>query len=96
MISDEDKKLLENSVEEFDIILFDVFKEIARADELHGKRFHSTKEWYGVLKEEIDELWDEIKTTKAEQTQTFRMKKEAAQCIAMLLKGMRGFIKGDK
>jgi|APSaa5957512622_1039677.scaffolds.fasta_scaffold325674_2 hypothetical protein len=91
-VTEDMKELLFEFAEE----IAEVIIEIKRADGLHGERFHSTKEWWGVMKEEFDELWDEIKNTKAEQTQTFRMRKEAIQCIAMLLKGMRGFIKGDK
>ena len=47
--------------------------------------FHSTHEGYAVIKEEVDELWDEIK--KSKYTQANRMMiNEAIQVAAMSIK----------
>ena len=43
-------------------ILNDVETEIALSQEKHGPCNWSRHEFYGVLMEEIDELWDVIKT----------------------------------
>ena len=47
--------------------------------------FRSEHEGYGVLLEEVDELWDEIKNNKRPGAKE-RMKEEAAQVAAMALK----------
>lgn len=48
-------------------------------------KFHSTHEGYAVLKEEIDELWDEIKVSKSYNANML-MVKEAVQVAAMAIK----------
>jgi len=47
--------------------------------------FNSTHEGYAVLKEEVDELWDEIKK-KAENRSPEKLRKEASQVAAMALR----------
>lgn len=47
--------------------------------------FHSTHEGYAVIKEEFDELWDEIKKNKSLSTND-RMVAEAVQVAAMTVK----------
>ena len=64
-----------------------VFIEIDNAGKVHDG-FNSTHEWYGVLKEEFDELWDEIKRNKNCYELSFAMEKEAIQVAAMALKGI--------
>lgn len=45
--------------------------------------FHSAHEGFAVLKEEVDELWDEIKTKNRSKE---RMREEALQTAAMALR----------
>lgn len=47
--------------------------------------FHSTHEGYAVLKEEVDELWDEIKMSKTFDA-NLMMVNEAVQVAAMAIK----------
>lgn len=47
--------------------------------------FNSSHEGYAVLKEEIDELWDEIKNNK-DPMSSVNQKKEAMQVGAMAIK----------
>lgn len=49
-------------------------------------RFHSTHEGYAVLKEEVDELWDEIKASKSFDKANRMMVNEAIQVAAMAIK----------
>lgn len=46
-------------------------------------RFNSAHEGYAVLKEEVDELWDEVKDRHANKD---NMRKEAIQIAAMALR----------
>jgi hypothetical protein len=48
-------------------------------------QFHSNHEGYAVLKEEVDELWDEIKKSK-EVTLDDQMKHELIQIGAMCVR----------
>lgn len=57
-------------------------KEFERATKIHG-RFNSAHEGYAVIKEEFDELWDEIKKNKRDED---HMKREATQLVAMSLR----------
>ena len=47
--------------------------------------FNSSHEGYAVIKEELDELWDEIKNNKSPESKT-RQKNEAVQVAAMAIK----------
>ncbi len=67
--SDEDK-YREQVVEE-------VFAELTRATAKFA-RFNSTHEGYAIIKEELEELWEEIK-----KNNTKRVRKEAIQVAAM-------------
>jgi len=58
--------------------------EFERANSLYPK-FHSNHEGYAVLKEEVDEFWDEIKKSK-DVVLNDRMKKELIQIGAMVLR----------
>ena len=49
-------------------------------------QFHSTHEGYGVLLEEVDELWDKIKTSKEYTKANKSMTNEAVQVAAMAIK----------
>jgi hypothetical protein len=54
--------------------------ELERATALHGP-FASPHEAYAVLKEEVDELWDDIKANRIEEARL-----EAIQVAAMALR----------
>ena len=56
--------------------------ELDRATELHGE-FSSPHEGYAILLEEVDELWEEIKTHNAT---THRGTSEAVQTAAMAIR----------
>jgi len=45
--------------------------------------FHSAHEGYGVLLEEVDELWTEIKSGGTQPQDRARMRQEAIQVAAM-------------
>ena len=62
-------------------IIQDVAKELDRANTKFGS-FHSTHEGYAVLKEEVDELWDDIKNNAPLADQ----RKEAIQIAAMAVR----------
>lgn len=47
--------------------------------------FYSTHEGYAILKEELDELWDEIKTSKETNANMLQVN-EAIQVAAMAIK----------
>lgn len=49
-------------------------------------RFHSTHEGYAIMKEEIDELWDEVKRSKSYNIANRMMVDEAVQVAAMAIK----------
>lgn len=56
--------------------------EIDHAYAKHGKGLWGRHEFYGILKEEVDELWDEIKHDKSSET----FEKELVQVAAMCLR----------
>jgi len=58
-----------------------VINEYEAATKKFGK-FNSTHEGYAVIKEELDELWDEIKTNSPSKT----LAEEAVQVTAMGLR----------
>lgn len=66
--------------EDVDKVIFSVVNEVYRARSLHPK-FASPHEAYAVLKEELEETWDEI---KANNTQ--RARKEMVQVAAMAIR----------
>ncbi|HOE18904.1 MAG TPA: hypothetical protein PK344_15995 [Syntrophorhabdaceae bacterium] len=55
--------------------------ELRRATSINGP-FHSAHEGYAVIKEELDELWEEIKK-KAVERDPEKLQKEAVQIGAM-------------
>lgn len=59
-------------------------KEYERSNKLYPM-FHSTHEGYAVIKEEVDELWDEIKRTKTTGI-TLDQQMEVIQIMAMCIK----------
>jgi len=69
----------DNIYEFFDLIE----KELHRSNSTFPL-FHSPHEGYAVIKEELDELWDEIKSIKIGKSDA--MKEEIIQVGAMALK----------
>lgn len=63
-----------------DIALDLVRQELMRAIEKHPV-FNSSHEGYGVLLEEVDELWDEVKANRPAEAQA-----EAIQVAAMAIR----------
>lgn len=59
-----------------------LLEELDRANEMYGP-FTSPHEGWAVLKEEMDELWDEIKNKQPDKD---RMREEAIQVGAMAIK----------
>lgn len=62
-----------------EIAIQEIIQEFKRASDKFGS-FASTHEGYAVILEELDELWDEIKTNSNPRAQ---MRKEAIQVAAM-------------
>ncbi len=62
----------------------EVVAEVAAAQENHGE-FRSPHEGFAVLKEEVDELWDEVKKKKGEREYE-EMREEALHVAAMALR----------
>ncbi len=62
-------------------ILEEINEEYERASKKFP-RFNSAHEGYAVIKEEVDELWDEIKKDQS----PFEMREEAVQIAAMALR----------
>lgn len=61
-----------------------VVKEFMRAS-ANNKKFNSAHEGFAVLKEEVDELWDEVKR-KPSCMHPFEMRMEAVQVGAMAIR----------
>lgn len=74
-------------LERLDAALAAVRAEVIRAAAKHGSEpFNSTHEGYGVLLEEVDELWDEVKVNE-----TLKACGEATQVAAMAVRFMTSF-----
>jgi len=66
-----------------------VKKEVLRAKSIHKENFHNGHEAYGVILEEFNELWEEIKINpNKERYSLFRQQQEAKQTAAMLIRFM--------
>jgi hypothetical protein len=61
-----------------------VLNELNVETQLHGP-FHSAHEGYAVIKEELDELWDEIKLKRSERNPV-NLREEAVQVAAMAIR----------
>jgi hypothetical protein len=68
-------------------IIDEVATELARAN-VKFPSFNSAHEGFAVLKEEVDELWEEVRgKTDCDQTERkHRMRKEAIQVAAMAIR----------
>lgn len=68
-----------------------ILEEYIRATSKFPRPFSSGHEGYGVIKEELDELWDEIKQDGGKQ----RKKEEAVQLAAMAVRFIAELCKED-
>jgi len=69
-------KITENKLEYFKQLILEEYEQASG-------NFHSAHEGYAVLKEEVDELWDEVKNKSASGNE---MRNEAVQVAAMALR----------
>lgn len=74
-------------------IFAEVRRELCRAIGEHPP-FNSAHDHYAVIKEELDELWDEIKKKKTLRSPE-RMKQEAIQVAAMAIRFIQDVIDKD-
>jgi hypothetical protein len=75
--------------EKFENIIFSIINELASAKKKHPKNLNSWHEAYGVIKEEFDEMWEEMKKNPKKFPQgevENKVREEAIQTAAMLLK----------
>jgi hypothetical protein len=56
------------------------------AAQLKFPPFNSAHEGYAIIKEELDELWDEVRTNQTTAGRNERMAKEALQVAAMAMR----------
>lgn len=65
-----------------------VLSELERAQKKCPEPFNSEHEGFAILKEEVDEMWEEVKGTGAvsEAQRRQRLKKEAIQVAAMAMR----------
>ena len=61
--------------------------ELARATAAYPLPFHSGHEGYAVIREEVDELWDDVKASKGLR-QSPQARLEAVQVAAMAVRFM--------
>lgn len=70
------------------IIIPLIITELKRACHLHGTSFNSPHEGYAVIREELDELWEEIKKKNPDKD---RLLEEAVRIGAMAMKFVQSF-----
>jgi len=66
-------------------ILEEIAQELARARLKHPRGFHSEHEGWAVLFEEVDELWDEVRKQRNDQSEV-HMRRECIQVAAMAVR----------
>lgn len=73
-------------------VLLEIKSEVLRAKSKYPENFNSHHEAYAVVKEEIDEYWDEVK--KNDKTRDLaKMRTEAIQSAAMLVRHVTELLK---
>lgn len=75
------------------IIAAHVATELDRAYDKHGTAPWSRHEFYAILKEEVDELWDEIKRDGSKDDLQSEIIQVAAMCFRFLETGDRNQLK---
>jgi len=70
-------------------ILHEIENELNNSNKKFSK-FNSYHEGYAVIKEEVDELWDEIKK-KPYKIERYKLRAEAIQVAAMAVKFIESF-----
>lgn len=66
-------------------VAHEVYHEWRRATTLHSSPMHGPHEAYGVILEEVDEFWDEVKKKHPSREE---MRKELIQVAAMCLRAI--------
>lgn len=62
-----------------------IYEEYQRAIRIHNNKFNSAHEGFAIIKEELDELWDEIKKRETNRNMA-KITDEAIQVGAMALR----------
>ena len=75
-------------------IINEVWEELNNATAKFGS-FNSAHEGWAVAKEEVDELWDEVKAKQGARD-VAKMRKEAVQCAAMFIRFILDVCDSDK
>lgn len=70
-----------------DVAMIQMMDEIKRAFQKFPRKHASAHEGFAVLKEELDELWDEVKINPKNRIKA-NMRKEAKQVAAMAIRFM--------
>lgn len=72
-------------IERVDTFLDEVRKEMLRATKEHG-RIHTAHEAYGIIKEEFEEFWDEVKKKNPMASSLLEeLKQTAAMCLRTVI-----------
>jgi hypothetical protein len=66
-----------------------VEEEVERVYRKHGRDLWGRHEFYGIIKEEVDEMWDAIKTNKSDDSLAAEIIQVAAMCLRFLETGDR-------
>ena len=74
-------------------ILEEIGSEVGRAESMFA-RFNSAHEGWAVLKEEVDELWEEVRKGGSTPKDHPAMRKEALQTAAMAVRFIRDVCDG--
>jgi NTP pyrophosphatase (non-canonical NTP hydrolase) len=64
-------------------------QEVERAYRKHGRLKWGRHEFYGIIKEEVDEMWDAIKTNQPDDALAGEIIQVAAMCLRFLETGDR-------
>ena len=64
-------------------IFAEIQEELKRATLIHGSPFRSAHEGWAIIREEVDELWDEV---KSDYRMITKMRREAIHVAAMALR----------
>lgn len=80
-----------HNIDQLEEIAIDVKDEVLRATQLHGP-LQSLHEAYGVIKEEFDEFWEQVKVNpkklcdEAQQLRIENLREELIQIAAMCVR----------